>query len=204
MELIAQGAEAKLYRDISEGTIVKDRIAKSYRIKELDDSLRKARTKREASILQKIKLISDFAPQLIKQEDTKLTIGYVDGRILKQVLDEKPELAFQTGRIVAELHKKNIIHGDLTTSNMILNKEGNIVLIDFGLSFVSARAEDKAVDIHLFRQALDSKHVAVAEKAFQNFLKGYKEAYSEDHSDPETVLERFKIVEARGRNKLKY
>ena len=91
----------------------------------------------------------------------------------------------------------SIIHGDLTTSNMILEKE--IKFIDFGLSFFSTKDEDKAVDLHLFRQALESRHHTMWEKCFEAALKGYRLG----NVDYSSVLTRLEKVESRGRNKLK-
>jgi len=104
----------------------------------------------------------------------------------------------ELGKKIGILHSNNIIHGDLTTSNMILDNE--IKFIDFGLSFFSTKEEDKAVDLHLLRQALESKHHDIWEKCFEAALKGYKKSYPE-HS---IVLNRLQKVEARGRNKHKF
>ena len=111
-------------------------------------------------------------------------------------MDGKPGLANEIGVKLAKLHDSDIIHGDLTTSNMILDKE--IVFIDFGLSFHSNKIEDKAVDIHLFKQALESKHFKVKEKALEEFLKGYKK--SKDYAE---IMKRLEQVELRGRYKHK-
>ena len=100
----------------------------------------------------------------------------------------------KVGEQTAKLHQNSIIHGDLTTSNMIL-KDSQIFLIDFGLGFISAKIEDKAVDIHLIKQALEAKHFQNHEELFQNFLKGYK------WKDSKKVIERLKVVEKRGRYK---
>jgi tRNA A-37 threonylcarbamoyl transferase component Bud32 len=239
MREIARGAEAVLYED--KDTVIKHRLKKNYRIKELDDELRKQRTRREASLLQKI-LIPH--PKLIDSDDKeKIVMEKIKGEKLREVLDQKPELAIKIGELVAELHNHNIIHGDLTTSNMILRtqdsgiktrksallgtpkgatptsspsnqaltgvgvgdgdahffktrSEGEIVFIDFGLSFHSEKFEDKAVDIHLFKQALNSKHFKVYDKALKGFLKGYEKAnhYHE-------IMQRLKEVELRGRYK---
>jgi len=195
MELIAQGAEAKIYTE--GGAIVKDRIVKSYRIPQLDDLLRKSRTKREATILVKV---PGIAPHLLRTEDTRLVMEQIEGRLVKEVLDKDVHVAKDIGRLLAKLHQKNIMHADLTTSNMFLTENGQIKFIDFGLSFISHRVEDMAVDLHLFRQALESKHVKVWESAFNLFLEGYKEGYP----GSKEVLERFAIVESRGRNKQSY
>ncbi len=154
MKEIARGAEAVLYED--KNTIIKHRLKKTYRIKELDDELRKQRTKREANLLKKITIPH---PTLIQtDEKEKIVMEKIKGEKLREVLDKKPVLAKRVGELVAELHNKHIIHGDLTTSNMILDKDNKVVFIDFGLSFHSHKIEDKAVDIHLFKQALNSKH----------------------------------------------
>ena len=195
MELIAQGAEAKVYRD--GGAIVKDRVKKSYRFPALDESLRKSRTKREATILAKL---PGIAPKVLKAEESRLVMETIEGTLVKDVLDGNVHLAKDIGKLLANLHAKNIMHADLTTSNMILTPQKGIVFIDFGLSFISHRLEDRAVDIHLFRQALQSKHVRVGEHAFTLFLEGYQE----HNPEAKDVLERFKIVEARGRNKQSY
>jgi TP53 regulating kinase-like protein len=98
------------------------------------------------------------------------------------------------GENIAVLHQNDIIHGDLTTSNMIL-KNNKIYFIDFGLGFQSARIEDKAVDLHLLRQALESKHFKHWQTLFDAVLLGYKKLGNE------AVLLQLKKVESRGRYK---
>ena len=101
----------------------------------------------------------------------------------------------EIGNKIAQLHQRNIIHSDLTTSNMIFDKE--IKLIDFGLSFVSDKIEDKAVDLHLLDRTLESKHFQVYPACFDSVIQGY----SKDNPQAEVVLKRLEIVRARGRNK---
>ena len=96
------------------------------------------------------------------------------------------------------LHNSAIIHGDLTTSNMILNKE--IYLIDFGLSFFSEKSEDKAVDLHLLKEALESKHYKIWEDAFKIVL----EAYRKEAKRASETLKRLEQVEKRGRYRAKH
>src|SRR3989338_6220467 len=121
MKLLAQGAESKLF--LEKNRVIKDRFRKTYRIKEIDDRLRKSRTKREAKILDKLQKINFPVPALIYNN---------------------------------EIYNNNIIHHDLTTSNMI-SKKDKIFFIDFGLSFFSTKIEDRAVDLHLLKEALESK-----------------------------------------------
>ena len=197
MKLIQQAAEAKIYKKGS--SIIKDRIKKPYRIKEIDERLRKQRTKREAKILEKLKAMDFPAPRILKTKGEKIEMEFIEGGKLRDVLEKKNpvKLAREIGKKLAVLHNHEIIHGDLTTSNLILNKE--IFFIDFGLSFFSNRIEDKAVDLHLFRQALESKHFKIWEKCFKEFIA----SYSMNAKDAKDILGRLEKVEARGRNKLK-
>ncbi|MCK4521169.1 MAG: Kae1-associated serine/threonine protein kinase [Nanoarchaeota archaeon] len=198
MKLIAQGAEAKLYR--TDNKLVKDRIKKSYRIKEIDNRLRKFRTKREGKILRKLSSIGFASPGFIdSDEKEKLVMDFIRGKTLRDFLDEKnySKLMKELGKKIAVLHNNNIIHGDLTTSNFIFNKE--IFFIDFGLSFISHKIEDKAVDLHLLKQALESKHYKFWEKAYKIAL----EAYKKEEKQGKEILKRLELVETRGRYKRK-
>lgn len=201
MKLIAQGAEAKLFAD--NGTVIKDRFAKGYRNPLIDNLLRKQRTRQEARILEKLSVMDFPSPKLSDFDDRKMQIRMqqIDGSLMKDVLHEKhAEFSREIGRRIAELHNKSIIHGDLTTSNMMLDSSTkNITFIDFGLSFISDKIEDKAVDLHLFRQALESKHYTIFEDCFNEAMRSY-----EEHGiDAQQVIERLGKVESRGRNKQK-
>ncbi|MBU1975645.1 MAG: Kae1-associated serine/threonine protein kinase [Nanoarchaeota archaeon] len=192
MKEIARGAEAVLYENGE--SIVKIRPRKTYRILEIDQELRKRRTKKEASLLEKLKSEGIRAPTLIETDNSeRIEMQNLGGKQVKLVLDKQPELAKQIGQELAKFHEADIIHSDLTTSNMIL-KDKEVYFIDFGLSFHSARIEDKAVDIHLFLQALESRHHKVKEVAYNHFLEGYKE-----YREFKNVLERLIAVEKRGR-----
>jgi len=194
MEKIAQGAEATIY--LAKDKIVKKRIPKKYRLKQLDNALRKFRTRREAKFIDKLPIAG---PKLIKVDDKNMVIEmeHIKGDKVRDILDKNLNLCKEIGKKVAILHNNGMIHGDLTTSNMILNKE--IYFIDFGLSFFSHKIEDKAVDLHLLRQALESKHYKVFEKAFKLVLDGYKEK-ADNYKE---IINRFEKVEKRGRYKLK-
>ena len=199
LKIIQQGAEAKII--LSNNSIIKDRIKKSYRIPELDDRIRKLRTRSEAKLLNKA---SKFipTPDVIKVDEKakEIVMDFIDGEKLSDHLDSFPlkkqkEICKSMGESVAKLHDADIIHGDLTTSNMIL-KNSKIYFIDFGLGFISHKFEDKAVDIHLLRQALEAKHFKHWEDLFEEVLKGYSKS-----KDSKIVLERLKAVEKRGRYK---
>ena len=199
MKLIKQGAEAII--SVDGNYVIKERISKSYRIKDIDDRLRLYRTRSEAKILGKCKTLVNV-PKIIDvdEKNMKIKMEFINGRLLRDFLNdlnekERKEIFIQIGKEITLLHDNNIIHQDLTTSNMIfLNNK--IYFIDFGLSFISDRVEDKAVDLHLLRQALNAKHYLYAEECFEYVLEGYRK--SKDYSK---VIERFNKVEGRGRYK---
>ncbi len=202
MQKLAQGAEAIIYK--KENRIIKDRFRKTYRAPEIDGALRTFRTRREAKILEKLAEIKLPAPKLKNIDDNKARIemDFVQGELVKNIFDKNhKKIAKEIGRKIAILHNNNIIHGDLTTSNMILSSENKeIHLIDFGLSFFSLKAEDKAVDLHLLDRALESKHYKVYPECMEIALNEYKK-----HSkDAETTLKRYEDVKKRGRYKGKH
>ena len=204
MKLIAQGAEAKLYRENT--AIIKERLSKAYRYPELDETLRKFRTRREAKVLQKLEEMNFPAPHLREFSDKRMSIvmDFVPGETLKDVLRQKEEdfqhLAVKIGERIGQLHQADIIHSDLTTSNMIKHQEtGEINFIDFGLSLFSEKVEDKAVDLFLLDRTLETTHFNLYPEIFERVLDGYRKTYPEAAE----VMERFELVRKRGRNKNK-
>ena len=201
-KIIQQGAEAKII--LSNNFIIKDRTKKSYRIPELDDKIRKLRTRSEAKLLNKASKIIPI-PDVMKVDEKakEIRMEFIDGKKLSDHLNNFPlkkqkEICKSVGENTAKLHDADVIHGDLTTSNMIL-KDNKIYFIDFGLGFNSHKFEDKAVDIHLLRQALEAKHFEHWETLFKEVLKAYSKS-----KDSKIVLERLKAVEKRGRYKGAY
>jgi len=198
-QIIQQGAEAIILKE--KNKVIKRRVKKSYRIPQLDEKIRKLRTRSETKLLKKASEIISI-PKIEKSDEKlkEIVMDFIDGKKLSDNLDKFPktkqlEICEKIGRSVAKLHSKDIIHGDLTTSNMIL-KEKKIYFIDFGLGFISHKYEDKAVDLHLLRQALEAKHFKHWQDLFEKVLKGYKE-----YKEFKIVLERLKAVEKRGRYK---
>lgn len=198
---IQQGAEAKIILS-DKDFVIKDRIKKSYRLKEIDDKIRKSRSKKEAKLLEKASDIIN-APRPIKiKGDYQIKMPYISGKKLSENLDsfsleKQKEICRKIGEEIAKLHNENIIHGDLTTSNMIFVENSDaIFFIDFGLGFISNKIEDKAVDLHLLKQALEARHFKNWEVLFNEILKGY-----ENCKESKKILERLKAVEKRGRYK---
>jgi len=208
-KILQRGAEAEI--ELIDGKIIKDRIKKSYRIPEIDEKIRKLRTRSEAKLLEKASKIV-AVPKIISVDEKtkKITMEFIDGKKLSEHLDnfnleKQKKICKSIGENVAKLHDKNIIHGDLTTSNMICDSASlhthrpKIFFIDFGLGFISHRFEDMAVDLHLLKEALEAKHFQHWEILFDEVLKGYKTC-----TKFEKVLTQFKKVEKRGRYKEQY
>jgi TP53 regulating kinase and related kinases len=199
--ILYSGAEAHLY--LEDDKLVKERISKGYRHKFIDNMKRKYPTRREFKILMKASKIGMNVPDVfeVDEESMKVVMEFVEGDLLKETLDsynknKREEVCKEIGIQMAKMHDNHIIHGDLTTSNMIL-KEDKVFFIDFGLGCISPKIEDKAVDLHLLRQAMESKHFK-HEDNFKLVLKGYKKS-----SNFKEVLERLEKVEQRGRYKRK-
>ena len=198
-KIIGKGAEAIL--TLENDQVTKDRVKKSYRIKELDDRLRKSRTKSEAKIIKKLETILPV-PKIIKTDEKETIImEYING---KKLSDELENLDYKIiskiiGKTIAIMHDKDIIHSDLTTSNMIL-KDEKVFFIDFGLSYHSHKIEDKAVDLHLLKQALEAKHYTISDTCYRLIL----DSYEKSSLKAKDVINRIKVIESRGRYKDKY
>ena len=194
MERIAQGAEAVLTRDGKK--LHKERISKGYRHKTIDGQLRKRRTKREAKLLEDAKRAGVNVPEVIERDDYTIQMEFVDGKRVKDAIPEmsgegRKKVAGMVGSSIARLHSNGIVHGDLTTSNMIL-KDGKLFFIDFGLGERSESIEKFAVDLRLLKEVFQSTHQRFA-GMFEEILKAYKWEKAKD------VRERLSVVEKRGR-----
>jgi Kae1-associated kinase Bud32 len=201
MKVIAQGAEAVIYLDGKE--IIKERISKGYRIKFIDDRLIKHRTRREGRILERLKDVISV-PKVINVSERygKIIMEFINGDKLSDHLDNYSKvkmikIANEIGKSVAKMHDSNVVHGDLTTSNMIFKNK--VYFIDFGLSFVDEKIEHKAVDLHLIKQAMESKHYRYYEELFETLIESYCKA----SKNGSRVVERLDKVESRGRYKKK-
>jgi TP53 regulating kinase and related kinases len=191
MKKIAIGAEAEIFE--KDNKIIKVRNIKSYRNSILDSDLRKSRTLREVKVLN---LLNNIAPKVffIDKDNMKIVMEKINGKKVSEILNNNnyKKICKNIAKNILYMHNKNIIHGDLTTSNMIFNDK--VYFIDFGLSFFSTKIEDKAVDLHLLKQAFESKHSKIANKCFNEIIMYYLN---------QEVLNRLNIVEIRGRNKNK-
>jgi len=198
MKLIAKGAEANLY--LKNKSIIKERISKKYRVKELDEFLRKTRTKREAKLISLARRAGVPTPFINDIDMTNMSIEmeYIKGKKVKELLfttKERQKICREIGKLVGRLHANNIIHGDLTTSNMIFS-EGRVFFIDFGLGEINESIESKGVDLLVLKKTLHSTHYEYEKMCWNAFVEGYFQEYPEKAMQ---VLQRLGIIEKRGR-----
>jgi bifunctional N6-L-threonylcarbamoyladenine synthase / protein kinase Bud32 len=206
VEKVCCGSEAHIlrYRDVA----IKARVSKGYRIREIDEEIIKLRTRHEERILRRLEG-SGLTPRLVDKRELPKEVrkelsemmegaGYPIEHVVclewiegKALLTEGGDrsLIVELGRVLGRLHRMDVVHGDLTPSNVIV-AGGSLKVIDLGLAKVSAKDEDKAVDIYLAEKAL-----AACEMNFSGIVEGYRE------SGCASVLERTEVVRGRGRKR---
>lgn len=219
---IARGAEAVLMLDSKSGNkvLIKDRISKGYRLPELDRRIRRQRTRHEDSLLERAKRAGVDVPNVLEVGEDRLVMEYIEGPKVKDVFNELADgdrdiVCRLIGEALGRLHSANIMHGDFTTSNMILrgasiNKDDRrlrqdeksrqamqLYVIDLGLGKYTNKVEDQAVDLYLLYEALKAAHFKYLNEAWQKILKSYEQQYTQ----AKAVLKRLEKIEKRRRYK---
>jgi len=206
LEVIRIGAEAVVSRLEWNGfkMVSKHRVPKPYRFPELDRWVRDRRTLHEARVITSLRRLGIPCPAILLMDRSEATLylQLIEGVELKKVLDSLPveeveRLANMLGRMIGRMHRGGIAHGDLTTSNIMLDKMGNLYLIDFGLSAITNDPEELAVDIHLLDRSLESVHHRLRAMFMRSFLKGYAAAAGMDFL--QALIEKVKEIRSRGR-----
>jgi len=218
MKIVARGAEAVLRLEGRNGqkVLVKDRVRKGYRARELDNKIRSQRTRTEERLLGRARRAGVLAPRVWETSKSEIVMEWVEGPTVKESLNglaRKDRLLVyeRIGRAAASLHRAGIMHGDLTTSNMIISSRpddggegrtrfgsgeaGRLYVIDFGLARASQRVEDFAVDLFLLYEALKAAHFGLLDEAWKSIIKAYKHNYTIAGQ----VLERLGKIERRRR-----
>jgi len=204
--LIKKGAEANLYLEQWHGrkVIMKRRLPKAYRLPQLDTTVRTQRTLHEPLLLHRAKEAGVPTPTIymIDLAESNIIMEYIEGPQIKQTLDnmpmsEKLRLCRSIGTLIGRLHKHGIIHGDLTTSNMLLTSDRKIFFIDFGLGERSEELEIRGVDLHLMNRAFQSTHYKYAKQCFKAISNGYAESVGKEEAAK--ILEKIHEIERRGR-----
>ena len=244
LELVKQGAEARVYSGMFLGRkcIVKERFPKTYRHPELDRKLTLRRTLTEARTMAKCLRTGELstpAVYFLDRDRSRIVMEYVEGITVRDFLNAPSQdgdggaagvrlaadfpfsaeaVMDAIGACLAVMHRENIVHGDLTTSNLMLRRQpfrqGDeaatdagasagaatpaLVLIDFGLSSVSTLAEDKAVDLYVLERAFLSTHPG-SEDLFARVLDKYEAVSSRKAA--KFVLDKLAEVRMRGRKR---
>ena len=199
---IGRGAEATVTRTefLGRDAVVKTRSVKGYRHPDLDSHLRASRTRTEVRVIREARDAGVRTPVIydVDPSEGTITMEYVRGTSVKTILDEHPERAEEIcaglGEMIAKLHRNNISHGDLTTSNIILGDDGEMYLIDFSLGNTRVDLEDMGVDIHLMERAFTSAHSGI-DDAFGHVIDSYRK----NMPDAEKVLARVEDIKSRAR-----
>ena len=204
--LIKKGAEASLYLTDWYGrkVIMKKRLPKKYRPSKLDEQIKTYRTIHEPQLMHEAKKAGVPTPTifLVDLKNATIIMGFIEGKQVKQLLSEvtkseRQSLCLKIGELIGRLHGYGIIHGDLTTSNMILDFEGKIFFVDFGLGEKSKELEARGVDLHLMKRALQSTHFRFTEECFDAVTRGYSKVL--DAETVKSILDKIKEIERRGR-----
>jgi len=200
MMLIKKGAEADIYLVDWYGkkAVSKVRNPKSYRNKVLDVEIRTKRTLHEAEMLANAKRAGVSTPLLyfVDRNNAEIVMQYIKGKLARDLIERDLSICKDMGVYAAKLHVSNIVHGDLTTSNFIVNG-CKPTLFDFGLAFHSGKIEDKAVDIRLIKEIMSSAHASVFKEAFDNFIGGYESVTGKVFASK--ILAKVREIERRGR-----
>ncbi len=203
---IAIGAEAVLYRAswLGKNVIVKVRVSKAYRHPEYDRLFRFRRTIIESRVMTHLKELGLNVPSVyyVDPDSNIIVMEYIDGSRLSDVIESLdpellPKLAIDLGRQTCIMHKHGIYHGDLTIANIILSRNKNVYIIDFGLAGYSRDIEEYAIDIHLLSRSL----LALSPHIHDIFMKYFRQGYEKycGHEYSVKVFERVKEIRLRGR-----
>jgi Kae1-associated kinase Bud32 len=202
-KILCLGAEAEIISSKYLGfdVIEKRRVKKKYRIKEIDERLISSRTKEEAKLISEARKTGVSAPIIYDVDLQKgiIRMQYIKGKRVKDILDnlseeERKKLCKKIGKSIAYLHKNDLIHGDITTSNMILD-DNLVYFIDFGLGEKNSEIESKGVDLHVLMEAIEATHSKYLH-CFGYVLEGYKEIMQ---NDAKSVINKIDDIVRRGR-----
>nr|WP_321350175.1 bifunctional N(6)-L-threonylcarbamoyladenine synthase/serine/threonine protein kinase [uncultured Methanoregula sp.] len=187
-----QGAEAVI--TFGPAVVEKYRVAKKYRVPALDRRLVTERTRAEARLIHAARKGGVPTPVLHDITADTIVMERIPGTLLTDDLNEKNLI--NAGSTIGKLHSAGLMHGDLTTSNLVLRDgDGTCVLIDFGLAQVTQEIEQRGVDIHVLYQTLESTapdRCAILKAAFES---GYRETFA----GADEILAREHEIELRGR-----
>ena len=192
-----EGAEAKVYPVTLIGIegIIKDRIKKDYRAEQLDKTIRSQRTRKEARIIAIASEKGLRVPSVLWVGETKMAMTRINGIQLSELLNARMDDATkrsvfrQAGELLSGLHRANLTHGDYTPANLMVDSDGTVWAIDFGLADTDPSAEGRALDVLLMKRS-------VGKNEFAEFVNGYSAGSGALGKE---TLARLREIELRGR-----
>ncbi|MFX1604430.1 MAG: Kae1-associated kinase Bud32 [Promethearchaeota archaeon] len=204
-QVLARGAESVIYKIEKWGSsyVLKWRQAKPYLLEDIDSHLRKSRTSRECKMLTVSRSLGVSTPAVYSVDLDKqmIMMDFISGTQFKQLAGQISQsnlvsLSRGFGKLIAILHEGNVVHGDPTTSNVIVDDKSRLWIVDFGLSEMNATLEMKGVDLHLIHRALETTHWDLQELMLEATLEGYVDVLG---NTAEPILSRMKEIRERGR-----
>ncbi len=207
-KVVHQGAEATVTSGswMGKSAVLKMRRPRGYRTPHLDRKLTRQRLTVEARALGRLQYHELSAPSIIDLdlEQGWILMSKIEGMTLFDYLNNKNNLVSEKiksfGVIIRKLHEIGISHGDLTTHNVLIDSEGNLSLIDFGLAKIFPEVEHLGLDLQVLNECLTASH-SEYENAVEDMVAGYLSADSEKEdliSAPE-VISRFNEIRGRVR-----
>ncbi len=153
----------------------KTRVPKSYRNADLDLRLRRSRMAQEFQVLHRLESSGISVPIIYgyKSDEFSIVMEKIEGTLLREMLHEEfPEQMLQDLiSVVYIMHKSNLSHGDLTTSNIIVGSNGTYTLIDPSMGSVDASDEDKAADLFLLEESFRNNGIERPERIEEIYYK---------------------------------
>jgi len=204
-QMLARGAESIIFKIEKWGHpyVLKWRQSKPYLLTEIDTQIRRTRINRECKMLTISRALGVPTPAVYSMDLHNHTImmDYIEGTQFKEIAGKLPKhklVSFSRnfGRLIANLHIGDVVHGDPTTSNVIVDNNYKMWLVDFGLAEMNATIEMKGVDLHLIQRAFETTHWDLQRIMLKATLEGYSEVYG---IQSEQVISRMKEIRERGR-----
>jgi Kae1-associated kinase Bud32 len=205
-KMIHQGAEATVFSGywMGEKAIFKKRNHRSYRHPDLDRRLTRQRLSVEVRVLRKLHSTTVPSPSLfdVDIDEGWIILSEVEGVTLYESLlngESNIEHIKKFGGLIRQLHELGISHGDLTTHNVMINDDGELTLIDFGLSKISPEIEHLGLDLQVLHECLNASHYE-ENRAIESMIDVYLSNSSDNiaPSGPD-VIERFNSIRGRVR-----
>ena len=203
--ILALGAESVIFKTQrwNQSFALKWRKTKPYLLEEIDSLLRKTRTSKECRTLTIARELGVRTPAVysVDLNNYSILMDFIEGtqfKLLVEKLTQKQlvNLCQKFGQSIAQLHQGGVVHGDPTTSNVIVDQQSRLWLIDFGLSEMNATIEMKGVDLHLIRRALETTHWDKQELMLNATIEGYIDTMGKESED---ALSRMNEIRERGR-----